>query len=429
MKSGHIALDQNDLGLSTQEIERCITASLSQNSSLQGRIKRVLLIPPDATRAFSGAGAILRAYTNLFGPDCRLDILPALGTHVPMTEEELKKFYPIPNARFLVHNWRDDVVKIGEIPAGAVREISQGLLKEPLDVEINRCLLDPEYDLVISVGQVVPHEVVGMANYTKNIIVGCGGSSMINASHILGAFYGMERIMGKDHSPVRKLFDYVETHMLNKLPICYALTVTTTLRCSTRIHGLFIGRDRSLFEQAVALSRQKNITFVDEPLKKVVVYLAPEEFKSTWVGCKAIYRTRMAIADGGELIILAPGIERFGEDKHIDKLIRKYGYCGRENVIALCKQAPELKGNLSAAAHLIHGSSDGRFKVTYCTERLTQTEIEGVGFSYLPFGEAKARYASALNNADGYVTLPGAERIYYIGNPAVGLWADRHRFG
>jgi len=431
LTKAQISLDQNDQGLSTTQIKRCVAATLPWESLLgaspsQGGIKRVLLIPPDATRAFSGAGAVLKAYARLLGDRCQVDILPALGTHVPMTKKELKKFYPIPNARLIVHNWRDEIVKIGEISAATVSEISEGLIEGPLDVEVNRHLLDSEYDLIVSVGQVVPHEVVGMANYTKNIVVGCGGFSMINASHILGAFFGMERIMGKDHSPVRKLFDYAEEHILNGLPLCYALTVTTAPQDKTKIHGLFIGRERRLFEQAVALSQQKNVTFVDEPLKKVVVYLDPEEFKSTWLGNKAIYRTRMAIADGGELVILAPGVERFGEDERIDRLIRKFGYCGRKRVIELCKQEPELKDNLSAAAHLIHGSSDGRFKVTYCTERLTQAEVEGVGFSYLPFAKAKARYAGA--SCDGYVTLPDGERVYYIGNPAVGLWADRRRF-
>jgi nickel-dependent lactate racemase len=420
MNNGHIVLDQNGRGLSEKEIESCVAASLPH-----GDIKRALLIPPDATRAFSGAGAVVKAYSRLLGQDCRLDILPALGTHVPMTDDEIQRFYPVPKARFITHNWRDDIVKIGLVPAQAVSEISKGLLEGALSVEVNRCLLDPEDGLIVSVGQVVPHEVIGMANYTKNILVGCGGSAMINASHILGAFYGMERIMGKDHSPVRKLFDYVEERMLGELPLTYALTVTTAPKDETRVHGLYIGRDRRLFEQAVALSQKKNLTFVDEPFKKVVAYLDPSEFRSTWVGNKAIYRTRMAIADGGELVILAPGVERFGEDGHIDRLIRKFGYCGRERIIALCKQEPELKENLSAAAHLIHGSSDGRFKVTYCTEHLTQAEVEGVGFAYLPYAEASKRYAPG---SDGYVTLPDGERVYCIGNPAVGLWADRSRF-
>ena len=165
--------------------------------------------------------------------------------------------------------------------------------------------------------------------------------------------------MGRDFSPVRRLFDYAQERFLNSLPLDYVLTVTTAKGNDVRIHGLFIGGGRKNFEEAVSLSCKMNLTFTDEPFKKVVVYLDPEEFKSTWLGNKAIYRTRMAIADGGELVILAPGVERFGEDPEIDRLIRKYGYRGREATIEACDMNEDLKSNFSAAAHLIHGSSGG----------------------------------------------------------------------
>ena len=277
-----------------------------------------------------------------------------------------------------------------------------------------------EYDLVISVGQVVPHEVVGMANYSKNIFVGCGGNSMINSSHMLGAFYGMERVMGKDHSPVRKVFDYAEQHFLGDVPLMYVLTVTTNVGEETLLHGLYIGRERSLFEQAVEHSRQKNLTFVEAPLKKVVVYLDPREFKSTWLGNKAIYRTRMAMADGGELIILAPAVKKFGEDAENDRLIRKYGYVGRENVLRLVDENEDLQQNLSVAAHLIHGSSDGRFNITYCTKLMGEDEVKGAAFKYMAYDEAAAIYDPA-KLSDGFNTVNG-EEIFYISNPALGLW-------
>ena len=243
-----------------------------------------------------------------------------------------------------------------------------------------------------------------MANYSKNIFVGCGGSSMINSSHMLGAFYGMERIMGKDFSPVRKVFDYAQEKYLSKLPLLYILTVTTNEGDKTNIHGLFIGDKREVFEQAVALSREINLTYVKEPFKKAVVYLDPREFKSTWLGNKAIYRTRMAMADEGELIILAPGVKKFGEDAAVDALIRKYGYVGREKVLELVDRNEDLKENLSVAAHLIHGSSDGRFKVTYCTKLLTEEEVRGVSFGYMPYDEAAEIYNPA-ELTDGYHTI------------------------
>lgn len=394
--------------------------------ALEGRqLNKVLLLPPDYTRLYSGAGKITAVYYEALKDICEVDIMPALGTHEPMTREEFTAFFGsgVPFERMIVHNWRTDVVKLGEVPADFVSEVSDGLVNTKIDVEVNRRIVDPSYDLIISIGQVVPHEVVGMANYSKNIFVGCGGSNMINSSHMLGAFYGMERIMGKDHSPVRKVFDYAQEHFLTAVPLLYVLTVTTNKGDDTFIHGLFIGEHRDVFEQAVKLSQDINLTYVDEPFKKVVVYLDEREFKSTWLGNKAVYRTRMAIADGGELIILAPGVRKFGEDDENDRLIRKYGYVGRENVLRLVDENEDLRANLSVAAHLIHGSSDGRFSITYCTEKLTADEVRGVSFGYMPYSEAIKKYdPTALK--DGYNTVDG-EKIFYISNPALGLWTTK----
>lgn len=413
-------------GINETELEKALIKSLAGR---QGKLEKVLLLPPDITRSNSYAGKITSIYYKLLKDSCRIDIMPALGTHVPMTAEELDEMFggDIPHSCYIEHNWRNDVVKIGEIPAAFVKEVSEGLMEEPIDVEVNRRLLDKSYDLIISIGQVVPHEVVGMANYSKNIFVGCGGKNMINSSHMLGAFYGLERIMGKDGSPVRKVFDYAEENFIKDLPLMYVLTVTTQFDGKTALNGLFAGRNRRLFEKAVALSTEKNLNFVDKPLKKVVVYLDAKEFKSTWLGNKAVYRTRLAIADGGELLVLAPGVAKFGEDDGNDALIRKYGYVGRKRILELCKTQEDLKNNLSAAAHLIHGSSDDRFSITYSVEKLSKKEIEGVNFGYMPLREAYSRY-NPVSLTDGWNTMPDGEEIYYISNPALGLWADRRKF-
>ena len=404
-------------GLSPRVLEAALADSLSDREP-----RKVLLLPPDYTRMYSGAGMIVQAYWKLLAGRCEVDIMPALGTHEPMTEGEWKAFFgpDIPYEKMIVHNWREDVVKIGEVPADFVSSVSEGLVNDKIDVEVNRRLVSGEYDLIISIGQVVPHEVVGMANYSKNIFVGCGGSSMISSSHMLGAFYGLERIMGKDFSPVRKVFDYAEQHFLASVPLLYVLTCCTSRQEETLIHGLFIGRDRSLFEQAVAMSQELNLVHVAKPFRKVVVYLDPREFKSTWLGNKAVYRTRMAIADGGDLIVLAPGVRKFGEDSANDALIRKYGYVGREKVLELVKTQEDLQANLSVAAHLIHGSSDGRFRITYCTKELSEQEVRGAAFDWAPYDEMARIYdPSALK--DGYQTVNG-EEIFYISNPALGLW-------
>jgi len=288
-------------------------------------------------------------------------------------------------------------------------------------VRIDKALLDPSYDVILSLGQVVPHEVVGMANYTKNIVVGCGGSEFINTSHMVGAAYGLERMMGRDNTPVRKLFDYVEQNMLRKLPLCYVLTV-----CDGPVCGLFIGTERDAFEQAVAMSQERNVMLLDEPLPKVVAWMEPGEYHSTWLANKAVYRTRMAIADGGELVVLAGGVQRFGEDDAIDGLIRKYGYTGRDNILAQRLANDDLRANDSAAAHLIHGSADGRFTITYCTAKVSKEEINSVGYNWQSYEEAIAYYKPETLQP-GWNEIDG-DRFYYIPQPGAGLWANRTRF-
>ena len=416
---------ENKEGLSDLQIKEAVRKSIEDR-----QLKNVLILPPDFTRYHSNAGYITNCYYHeLVNSGVNVDIMPALGTHVAMSEDELIKMYgDIPLDRFLVHDWRNDVVKLGEVPKEYLASISDDLWNEDIAVETNKVLLDPKYDLIISVGQVVPHEVVGMSNHAKNIFVGIGGSKMINSSHMLGAVYGMERMMGKDLTPVRKLYDYAFEHYLNDKPIIFALTVTTAPKGIIKTHGLFISEGRECFNKAVALAQETNIDFVNKPFKTCVVYLDPSEFKSTWLGNKSIYRTRMAMADGGDLIVLAKGVDKFGEDKQIDELIRKYGYRGRLNILEQFNNPDndDLRNNMSAAAHLIHGSSDGRFNITYAVENISKEEIESVGYIAADYQEMIKKYDPdkleyGYNNIDN-------QEVYFIPNPALGLWIDKNKF-
>lgn len=416
---------QAEDGLTKEEIK---TALLE---SLQGRsLKNVLILPPDFTRFHSGAGYITNVYYHaLTDMGVNVDIMPALGTHVAVKKQQWDAMFgDIPYEKMLVHDWRHDVVKIGEVPAEFLEEITEGLWHDPVSVEINKRVMDEKYDLIISPGQVVPHEVIGMANHSKNLFVGVGGSDMINKSHMVGAVYGMERMMGKDHTPVRRVFDYGMEHFLSKRPILFVLTVTTAPGGKIRTHGLFIGEGRNCLTEAVKLAQEKNIDFVEHGLKKCVVYLDPSEFKSTWLGNKAVYRTRMAMADGGKLIILAPGVERFGEDEQVDKLIRKYGYKGRLHTLEEFNKPEneDLRANMGAAAHLIHGSSDDRFSITYAVKDISQEEIAGVGFIPASYDEMAKKYDPGKLNY-GYNTVDG-EEVYFIPNPALGLWINKEKF-
>jgi hypothetical protein len=266
-----------------------------------------------------------------------------------------------------------------------------------------------------------------MANYNKNVFVGTGGVRGINESHFLSAAYGMERIMGRGDTPLRRILNYAAAHFCQHLPIVYVQTVVgSDAAGGLATRGLFIGDDNECFEKACALAVEVNFETLDEEPHKVVVYLDPAEFHSTWLGNKAIYRTRMAIADGGELIVLAPGVKTFGEDERIDVLIRKYGYRTTPEIMQYVAENEDMRNNLSAAAHLIHGSSEGRFRITYCPGKMTRQEIESVGYQYADLTEMLECYAPEKLK-DGWNNLPDGERIFFVSKPALGLWAHRSR--
>ncbi len=411
------------------EQRQYVAAALEQVGS---EAERVLLVPPDITRFYSGAGKLTDILYELLSPTAEVDIMPALGTHSPMTGEQLERMFGsrIPRERFLVHDWREGLSFRGEVPGELIHEWSGGKLDYSIRVEMNERLFSGNYDLILSIGQIVPHEVVGMANYSKNLCVGLGGRDTINKSHYLGAVCNMERIMGRTDSPPRRVFNYACHQYLADLPIWYILTVMEKAPGSDEMHmrGLFIGNDDATFEAGCRLSQRVNINLVSPPQKKVVVYLPPHEFKSTWLGNKAVYRTRMMLADGGELLVLAPGVLEFGEDKEIDRLIRKYGYRGTDVTLQQARDNADLAANLSAAAHLIHGAGEGRFTITYCPgPGLSRAEIEGVGYNYGELDKMLERYPVA-ELQEGPNTLPDGEEIYYISNPGLGLWACPERF-
>jgi len=409
------------LELSREEIEECLREFLA---GLPVKPKKVLLIPPDFSRFHSGAGEICAVLYRRLAPPAVVDLLPALGTHRPMTAAEMTRMFPgVPHDRIRVHDWQKGLAFLGEIPGRRLKELSGGKVDYSVRIEVDRLVMESRYDVIISVGQVVPHEVIGMAGGNKNILVGTAGPDTINKSHFLGAVCNMESIMGHVESPVRVLLNEAEDWFLSHLPVHYILTVRSKNQAGRLVtRGLFAGggKDRECFDRAARLSQKVNIVKVP-PLKKVVVYLDPAEFKSTWLGNKAIYRTRMAIADRGELLILAPGLVEFGEAEVNERFIRKYGYRGTEATLKAVAADAELRNSLGAAAHLIHGSSEGRFSITYASGGLTRKDIESVGFRFTDLAPALIRYNPELLG-DGFNTLPDGEKIYFISNPALGLW-------
>lgn len=418
----------SDIALSRDDLKK----GLNEAFGKLGERQKVLAVPPDYTRLPSRAGELTEIAWEYYGEKLT-DILPALGTHTPMTEPQINHMFGrTPKTLFREHDWRNDVVTLGEVPESYIHEVSEGKVNFSWPAQVNRLLVEGDFDLILSIGQVVPHEVVGMANYNKNIFVGTGGSEGINKSHYIGAVYGMERMMGRADTPVRRVFNYATDNFATHLPIVYVLTVVgVNGNGEQQTYGLFVGDDFDVFDRAARLSLEVNFVMVEKPLHKVVVWLDPTEFKSTWLGNKSIYRTRMAIADGGELIVLAPALKEFGEDKTIDQLIRKYGYFGTPHTLKAVEENAELRDNLGAAAHLIHGSSEGRFSVTYCpgkeVDNLTRDEIESVGFQWDDIDRVMQRYDPTRLN-EGFNILPDGEEIYYISSPALGLWAYKDRF-
>jgi nickel-dependent lactate racemase len=396
---------------------------LFETLSALGARRRVIAVPPDFTRFDSRAGELTVLAWEYY-KERLVDILPAIGTHAPMTGAETAGMFPgVPPSLFRVHDWRRDAMTVGTVPGAYVAELTEGAAHLDWHAQLNRLLFLGGHDLILSMGQVIPHEVMGMAGYNKNLFIGTGGADSINQSHFISASYGMERLMGRADNPLRSMLNYASRHFIPHLPVVYALTVIGRGDDGAlKTRGLFIGDDEDVFVRAAELSLRVNVTFVEEPLERVVAYLDPATFKSTWIGNKAIYRTRMAMADGGELIVLAPGVSRFGEDPELDALIRKYGYRGTAATLRAVAENEDLSSNMSAAAHLIHGSSEGRFTVIYCPGKLMRREVEAVGFGYEELGDAMRKYdPEALK--EGWNVLPSGERVYFISKPALGLWA------
>jgi nickel-dependent lactate racemase len=392
-----------------------------------GTPKKVLLLPPDITRAHSGAGKITEQLYAILSKTADVFVMPTLGQHLPHTETQNKwMFDAIPEERILKHDWIRDVVHLGAVPADYVEAVTEGAANWAIPISVNRILFDKQWDLIINIGHVVPHEVLGFANHNKNYFIGLGGKETICASHMASACFGIENNLGRLVTPLRHCFNKAETEYLRSLPDMYIMVVTGYgENGELDLKGFYCGDDEDTYLLAAEHSREENV-FIVPPLKKVVAYMQGDEFASTWVANKAIYRTRKAIANDGELVILAPGLKRFGEQPEVDKIIRSYGYSGTDQILRLWKEKKELQDLTHATAHLIHGSTEGRFAVTYAPGHLSREEMRGVNYDYLDYSKALKLYdPKKLKN--GFNTLASGEEIYFIGSPSAGLWTTKDK--
>lgn len=390
--------------------------------------KRVLLLPPDITRMHSGAGRLTEILYNLLSGEADVHVIPTLGQHVPHTPDENRRMFgAIPNERIHAHDWRAGSVKIGEVSADFVKQSCDGVADWPIPIVLNRMLIEEKWDLIINVGHVVPHEVLGFANHNKNYFIGLGGKDTICASHMMAATCGIENNLGNLVTPVRACFNKAEDELLGRLPDLYVQVVMARSKQNELVHtGVFVGDDLDTYLQAARQSREQNITVFEQPVEKIVCVMQADEFVSTWVANKAVYRTRMAIADGGELVIIAPGLKRFGEQADVDQLIRKYGYCGTPRALEQYRTNSDMQDLAHATAHLLHGSSEGRFTITYAPGELSREAIESVNFKYADLAETIARYRPE-NRPEGWNETPDGERFFFIPTPSAGLWATREK--
>ena len=422
-------ISQTDRYIPRDKIESLLDECLVQaRERICNTPKRVLLLPPDITRMHSGAGWMTEYLYHALKDEADIYVIPTLGQHEPHTpEQNAQMFGDIPNERIHAHDWRGGSVPVGEISADYVKEVSGGLADWAIPIVLNQMLMEESWDLIINIGHVVPHEVLGFANHNKNYFIGLAGKDLICTSHMMAATCGIENNLGCLTTPVRQCFNKAEDDYLGGLPDFYIQVVLARNEAGELVHtGFHAGDDLETYLNAARQAREENITVLDKPLKKIVCVMQGDEFFSTWVANKAVYRTRMAIADGGELLIIAPGLKRFGEQEDVDQLIRKYGYQPTPQVLELYKQNADMQDLAHATAHLMHGTSEGRFTIRYAPGHLSREEIEQVHFAYADINEAMERYPID-ELSEGFNTMPDGEEIFFIPTPSAGLWSTREK--
>src|SRR4051812_14930491 len=335
------------------------------------RNKSVLLIVPDGTRT-APVGTMFRALHACIGEVAKaFDVLIALGTHQPMSEQaicgrleisEQQRREDYGSVRFFNHEWNNPAAlkRIGTLSAEEVSQLTSGLFSMDVPVEINRKVF--EYDKIIIVGPVFPHEVVGFSGGNKYLFPGVGGPEILNFFHWLGAVVTNPMIIGNKWTPVRKVVDRAAA--LVPVPkLCFCMVVD-----HAELAGLFVGAPEAAWDQASELSRQRHITYKEKPFK-LIVSCAPKMYDELWTGGKCMYKLEPVLADGGELIIYAPHITEVCVTH--GKTIMEVGYHCRDYFL---KQWDKFKDYpWGVLAHSTHVRGIGTFEngVEKCRVQVT----------------------------------------------------------
>jgi len=321
--------------------------------------KRVLVLTPDATRTCP-LPMMVRALRKTIGTRCeRLDFMVALGTHTPMSEESILALYGIADqsqgfdaSRFYNHEWarQDTFRRLGTLEPREVEELSEGLLKEEVPIEINKRIFD--YDLILIVGPVFPHEVVGYSGGAKYLFPGISGGEFLHFFHWLGAVITCKKIIGIKDTPVRRMVD----RAMDKVPVpihCLAMVV----KGETGLCGLYAGDVKEAWSKAADLSSTTHIVTKKNPFK-VVLGRAPAMYDEIWTAGKVMYKLEQVVADQGTLIIYGPHIKEIS--RSWGNYIERAGYHTRDYFLA---QMEKFRGvPRGVLAHLTHVRGTGTYR-------------------------------------------------------------------
>ena len=322
------------------------------------RGRKILLIIPDGTRT-APIGMMFKALAaQLGGVTSAFDILIALGTHPPMSEEAICQRLEISAAeraslygrvRFFNHEWDNPAAlrTLGVIPSEEIRTLSGGLFAMDVPVTVNARVLD--YDEVIIVGPVFPHEVVGMSGGNKYLFPGVGGAEILNFFHWLGAVVTNMGIIGNPNTPVRAVVDRAGA-MVSVPKKCFALVAK-----GTGAVGVFVGTPEAAWARAAELSAQHHIVWKDRSFHTILSCASPM-YDELWVGAKAMYKLEPVLADGGELIIYAPHLHEVSVVH--GKFIRQVGYHCRDYFLKQWDRFQHLPwGTLAHCTHVFGGGT------------------------------------------------------------------------
>ena len=336
--------------------------------------KKVLLIVPDATRTAPVGLVFQKLFEQIGGATAALDVMIALGTHQPMSEEAICERLEISmeerttryrSVRFFNHEWDNPAAlrNIGTIPASEIHQLSGGLFSMDVPVNINARIFD--YDQLMIIGPVFPHEVVGFSGGNKYLFPGVSGPEVLNFFHWLGAVVTNPMIIGNKWTPVRKVVDRAAA--LVQVPkLCFSLVVE-----KSDFAGLFIGTPEGAWDEASELSRRLHTNYKERPFH-TVLSCAPKMYDELWVGGKCMYKLEPVVADGGELIIYAPHIHEISLTH--GALIRQIGYHCRDYFLNQWDKFKDIAwGTLAHSTHVrgigtyVDGVEHCRVKVTLAT--------------------------------------------------------------